>query len=426
MTRRDTIALTLLLLACFGLAIFVRASAAGTVSTGSYSLGQYLAAMAVLRGGEPFVPNPEGGHALWAWVLPLVAVAPSLTGLIELRMVQAALLAPVSAAAAWVLAGHGDESDGAGGRRAAAGAGAGVTLALDPGLVDTLQVAFRGYAAPEFLGFTMLFGVLALRGRAWALPAATLFLVGASGQHPLATGAALGALLALPWLRHAVGLKPVLVSCAVGLLAVVPRLAHVAAVADCGLGAAACLGAVATGSAEPHVSSWDLLLRAAHDRVMVEGPAVWLPLLAGLMLALLPGRAFSHQRAAAVFVVGASLGMALVGLSIDTFRPYHLRIVAAPLAIVAAAGLSRARPLGVLLALAAAYAWGLQRPVGPGAGGAGADVLGAAIAQQDGPVRVDGMWLQSPVGAEPAPAVLSAVLQGADPEQLSLAPGTPV
>ena len=84
MTRRDTIALTLLLLACFGLAIFVRASAAGTVSTGSDSLGQYLAAMAVLRGGEPFVPNPEGGHALWAWVLPLVAVAPSLTGLIEL------------------------------------------------------------------------------------------------------------------------------------------------------------------------------------------------------------------------------------------------------------------------------------------------------------------------------------------------------
>jgi hypothetical protein len=425
-SRRDALVLTLLLLACFGLAVAVRLAGAGTVSTGSDALGQYLAAMAVLQGGRPFVPNPEGGHALWAWVLPLVAVAPSLSALVKLRMVQAALVAPVSAAAAWVLADPGKGPTDGLVRKVAAAAGAGVALALDPGLVDTLQVAFRGYAAPEFLAFVTLFGALALRGRAWALPLATVFLVGASGQHPLATGAVLGAIVALPWLWRTAGARAVGLSVLAGVLVVLPRLLHIAAIADCGQGALACIGAVAGGSAEADASTWELVRRAVHDRVMVEGPAVWFPLVAGPFLCLIPGRMQTEQRGALAFAAGAALGIALMGLSIDTFRPYHLRIFAAPLAVVAAVGLSRAGPLAAVLALAAAFAWGGQRPVGPGQGGALADELGAVIAEQPGPLRVDGVWLGTPVGVEPAPAVLSAVLQGAPADHLSLGPGTPV
>lgn len=424
MSRRDAPVLIALLLACYGLAVAVRLAGAGTVSTGSDALGQYLAAMAVLRGGAPFVPNPEGGHALWAWVLPLVAVAPSLGGLVKLRMAQAALVAPVAAAATWVLVAP---EPGAGGpRRALAAAGAGVVLALDPGLVDTLQVAFRGYAAPEFIASATLFGALALRGRGWALPVATLFLVGAAGQHPLAAGAGLGALLALPSLWRAVGPRVALASVGVGLLALVPRLWHVVALADCGRGAWACLGAVASGSAEADATAWALLGRALHDRVMVEGPVVWIPLAVGPLLALLPGAGAAARRGAVVFALGAAVGVAALGLSIDTLRPYHLRIVAGPLAVAAAVGLARAGPLQLVLPLAAALAWGAQRPAGPGQGGRLADTLGAAVAAEPGPVRVDGVWLGSPVGVEPAPVVLSAVLQGTPPGHFSLGPETPV
>ena len=426
MPRRDALALTLVLLACFGLAVSVRLAGAGTVSTGSDALGQYLAAMAVLRGGTPFVPNPEGGHALWLWVLPLVAMAPSLSALVKLRMVQAALVAPVAAAAAWVLAGAGRPAGDGCLRRAVAALGAGVVLALDPGLVDTLQVAFRGYAAPELLGLATLFGALALRARAWALPLATVCLVGASGQHPLATGAVLGAVAALPWLQAAVGWRVVAMSVGVGVVVLLPRLVHVASVADCGAPALACIAAVASGSVEAETSSWVLITRALHDRVMVEGPAVWGPLVAGAVLAVLPGAGKPAWRGTAVFALGASVGVVLMGLSIDTFRPYHLRMLAAPIAVVAAVGLSRLGVLGGVLPMAAAFAWGAHRPVGPGLGGTLADALGAVVVAEPGPIRVDGVWLGTPVGVEPAPVVLAAVLQGAPPSHFSLAEGTSV
>ena len=426
MRRRDAVLLTLVLLACFGLAVAVRLAGADSVATGSDALGQYLAALAVLEGGMPFVPNPEGGHALWAWVLPLVAVAPSLSALVELRMVQAALIAPVGAAAAWLLADPGKTPMDGLARRATAAVGAGVALAADPGLVDTLQVAFRGYAAPEFLALATLSGALVLRGRAWALPLAMVFLIGASGQHPLATGALLGAVAALPWLWRVAGPKMVGISVGVGLLTLMPRLLHIASIADCGQGPFACMGAVASGSAEAGASAGELLVRAVHDRVLVEGPLVWVPLVLGSLLACMRGRASGFQRGAVAFAWGAAVGIAAMGLAIDTFRPYHLRILAAPLAVVAAAGLSRFGPLATLLALMAAVGWGSQRPVGPGQGGQLADELGAVIAAQPGPLRVDGVWLGTPVGVEPAPAVLSAILQGADARHFSLAAGTPV
>ena len=82
---------------------------------------------------------------------------------------------------------------------------AGAVLALDVGLVDTLGSSFRGYGAPEWLAVATLGGALVVAGRAWGIALAVLGLVAASGQHPFATGAALGGLLALPGLLPARG-----------------------------------------------------------------------------------------------------------------------------------------------------------------------------------------------------------------------------
>jgi hypothetical protein len=418
-SRPRAIGSAVLLLALWGLAAAVRLAGADTVSTGSDALGQYLAAMAVLRGGVPFVPNPEGGHSLWAWVLPLVAVAGSLQGLVKLRMVQAALIAPVGAAAAALLADPEDRPLWVG----ASAAGAGVLLALDPGLVDTLQVAFRGYAAPELLAVATLGGALALRGHGWGVPVAAAALVGASGQHPLATGAALGALAALPWLVRAVGWRWVLGGVALGAVLAVPRLAHLAGLASCGQGALTCLGAVASGSADP---GGDILWKALHDRILVEGPLPWGGLALGLLAAGAPGPGADRRRGGLAFALGAVVGIAALGLSLDTFRPYHLRMVAAPLAVVAAAGLARLPGLPLLLAALATFAWSGARPIGPGTGGVLADRLGLALSRETVPVRLDGAWFGSPVGVEPAPIALAAVLAGLSPDRLSLAPGTPV
>ena len=96
--------------------------------------------------------------------------------------------------------------------------------------------------------------------------------------------------------------------------------------------------------------------------------------------------------------LGRSRGDRRGRLAIDTFRPYHLRSCGA-LAVVAAAGLSRFGPLATLLALMAAVGWGSQRPDG-GQGGRTADELGAVIAAQPGPLRVDGVcWCTGGCGA---------------------------
>ena len=56
-----------------------------------------------------------------------------------------------------------------------------------------------------------------------------------------------------------------------------------------------------------------------------------------------------------------------MGLMIDTFRPYHLRILAALASWLLPA--VAVGPLATLLALMAAVGWGSQRPVGPGRAG---------------------------------------------------------
>jgi hypothetical protein len=355
----------------------------------------------VLGGGPWTPPNPEGGHALWLFALPAVLLAESLQGLMALRAAQAALIAPLCALAAAALAPR---------RPAQAALGAGLVVAADPGLLDTLAVAFRGYGAPELAAAAALGLACAARGAPWGPALALLAALAALGQHPMAAGLLVGLAAAAPALRLRRG--AIGGALALGALACLPRLATLGQQAACGAGPLACLGAVARSSSEPEVGAAGLLARALHDRILVDFGGSWSPTWPGLALGGLLLLPLPRARPALLFVIGALVGICGLGLSIDSLRPYHLRALSGPLAAVGAAGLGRL-PL-------AAPAWGLlvrawpapaPLPVDPG-GPARGDALAAALAGLPGPLRVDAAFFDGPVGLEPAPVVLAAALAG--------------
>jgi hypothetical protein len=389
------------------LAAVVRVQGAAGASTGSDALGQFLAAMGVLRGGPWVPPNPEGGHSLWLWASPLLPLAPDLSGLMRLRGLQSALIAPFAGAAAAMLSPR---------RPAQAALAAGVVVAVDPGLQDTFLVAFRGYGAPELTALSALGLAAGLRGRAWGPTLAALASVAALGQHPMAAGLLLGLLLAGPDLVAAAGKRAAVVALGLTSITLIPRVLTLQAQASCGAGALACLGAVAHSSSEPGLGMGPMLLRALHDRVLVDLGGEWSVLWLGVALgpALLSPKDRA-DRGLLLYALGATLGVLALGLTVDSLRPYHLRALAGPLALLGAVGLSRAPGLGLLWALGCGVL--LARPplpVDPG-GPARADRLAALIAPLPGPLRVEAAWFNGPVGLEPAPIVLSAVLQGQDP-----------
>ena len=183
----QTLALCILLLVTWCVSAWMRLRAMPGATAGSDALGQYLAGLSWNRGSFPVPPNPESGHSLWVMVWPLTQMASSLSDLFTLRFILGASAAPLAAASAWLIAPTGK-------RRWIAGLLAGLLIALDPGLVDTLQVAFRGYGAPELVGLSTLMGILAIQGKHRFLPIAGITLLGAIGQHPMAAGMLFGAL----------------------------------------------------------------------------------------------------------------------------------------------------------------------------------------------------------------------------------------
>lgn len=356
-------------------------------------------------------PNPEGGHSLWLWASPLLPLAADLEGLLRLRGLQSALAAPFAGAAAAALSPR---------RPAQAALAAGLVVAVDPGLQDTFMVAFRGYGAPELSALSALGLAASLRGRSWGPSLAALAAAAALGQHPMAAGLGLGLLLAAPAVVAAAGPRSALIALGLTCAALIPRMLTLWSQADCGAGAAACLGAVAHSSSEPTLGPGPMLLRALHDRALVDLGGDWSPLWLGVAVGpLLLARGDRAGRAFVLYALGATLGVLALGLAVDSLRPYHLRALAGPLAVLGAAGLSRIPGLAPLWALACLGA--LARPplpIDPG-GPARADALAAAIAPLPGPLRVEAAWFDGPVGLEPAPVVLAAVLAGQDPARFS-------
>ncbi len=371
------------------------------VTLGSDALGQFLGAWTVLSGGRPVPPNPEAGHSLWLIGVPCVLLGSSLKGVFAVRFAIGALVAPLGAVAAalWSEPGR---------ARWMAGAVAGLVLAWDPGLVDTLVVSFRGYGAPELVALALLGAGLGGRAGAAICAAAA---VAATGQHPMATGLGLGLVGLLGrWNR-----TEWTWALACGALAALPRLHWLWSLGSCGAGLVECLGTVATGSAEPDVTRWAMLQRALWDRFVVEthpGAAAALGL---LVLATLFHR--QTRSAGAVALLGG-LGVVALGLTIQGFRPYHLRAVM-PLLAVAAGVAVGARPwligLAGLVVLGGGIRWSV--PAFPAGGVDGVDAFGSVLAQVDRPVQVEAVWFGDPVGVEPGAVVLSARQHGLDPTQ---------
>ena len=395
-------ALAGVLAAVYALALWARLPAVEGASLGSDAITMFTRAWSLDWGHWPRPPNPEAGYALWLWVWPLVKVATSLKALFTLRFAQGALIAPLGAWAAARLAPH---------NKPLAALLAGTLLALDPGLIDTLVVAFRGYGAPELAALTLLALTFGPRGRLLALASALLAL----GQHPYGLGVAVGATAALLVSTRDRDERIRLLILAGVLLT--PRLLRTAQLADCGQGPWVCLSTIATGSAEPDTARLDILWRAVHDRFAVEWGPLWMMLPVGLLLA--PRR---DRRPWALLLVG--LGAILVlGLSLSTFRSYHLRIFAAPIAILVGAGLCRWWPLGLAALAWTALRWApLPPPVEDPGAPARADALAARLLEAPGPLWVDAAYFDRPVGLEPAPIVLAALLQGADPARFSPTP----
>ena len=377
------------------LAVFWRLRSLDQASIGSDSLGQFLPGLA--PGTLPPPPNPEAGYALWVTAAPLVAAAGSLEELLTLRFVLGALIAPLGFLAAWSVARQ---------RRLLAGSITGAVLAVDSGLVDTLVSAFRGYGAPELLAGAALC-LLAWSGRAGTIAGVVLLIV-AAGHHPFAAGAVAGVVLILPWQDR----KTMAAAVLIGLLVAIPRLLWIGSMADCGDGILGCLSPIALGSSEP-LGRWALLQRAMSDRAGELSTGL-IPLLVGLALC--------RDRRTLLLAVGAAAGVMLLALSVHSLRPYHLRIVAAPLAIAAGVGLARVGWMGGIGGLWAALALALHPPpLGDPGAIARHDAAAAELAAIPAPVWVEGAWYGGPIALEPAGVVLSACLQGQPPERF--APG---
>lgn len=411
----------LLLLATYLLALAWRWPIAADLNLGSDGLGQWSSALAVLNGGWPRPPNPEGGHSLWLFGLPPVLLGRSLLGVAQARVAMAALIAPLGAATAGLLAERR--------LRLPAAALAGVLLAVDPGLLDTLHVAFRGYGAPELVALAGLGLALAVRGRPGGPALFVAGLFGAAGQHPMAGGVLATGLLGLVLAHRRLPERSLLPALLLGGLLAIPRLHWLWLLGQCGEGLVPCLARVASGSSEPGLGAVAFLGRALHDRFVVDWPAT-APSLAVVALALAaagaPG-AGRDRRTALGWAILATAGVLALGLGVSSLRPYHLRIVAAPLAVAAALGAARVWPLAVAAAVALPLV--VARPlVIPGDGGpAAVDALARDLLPRlpEGPLRVDAAWFGDPVGLEPAPLVMSFVLQGVPDERFVARGGVP-
>ncbi|MBC04395.1 MAG: hypothetical protein CMJ34_14010 [Phycisphaerae bacterium] len=337
--------------------------------------------------------------------------ASSLKQVFTHRFVLGALVAPLGAWAAHRLASP---------TRWAwlAGALAGLLLAWDPGLVDTLVVSFRGYGAPEFIAVAMV--GISVGGRAGAVVAGAAF-VAATGQHPMSAGVGLG-LAVLMWAqadRAALGFAVAAVA-----LCALPRLHWIWQLGSCGAGFVECLGSVATGSAEPDVSAITMLRRAFWDRGVVElGLGASLAVLTGLVAAA----SHRHGRRLAWAGILAVLGVLALGLSIQGLRPYHLR-AAMPVVVVAAAVGFSLRPWALGVAGLCLFFGGirLEAPHGPAGDLAAVDALGAALAQGGEAVRVEAVWFEDPVGVEPAGVVLAARQAGLSTDLLTIEETAPL
>ncbi len=424
------------------LAAALRLRVVNQAVVGSDSLGPYLKALALTptalwAGHLPRPPNPESGDLLWLSALPILHLAGDLQQLFTLRFLAGALIAPLGLLAAWVWAApEGLRSPGEllasrAPRPLVAGLAAGLVLAVDPGLIDSLLSGARGYGAPELLALLCLALGFAVRGSRLGAAVGAVALAFAVDHHPLAIGAALGVLAMVPTLWRTLGGRGLLPAAGVLLLLALPRLLRLLALARCGDDPLSCLAAVAQSNVHEGEPFLLHLRDALHDRFRVDlDEPTSLGLLLGLLLAR-PWRvsisAGPGALAIGALAIGSLAGLLLVAALNGYLQGYHLRILAAPLAVAAAVGLARPAPLALLWAALALWLGLPAAPVGPDPGAvARHDALATLLADRPGPLWVDRLWWRGQPVLEPSGVVLSAWLQGQEAARFQVGPAVPM
>ncbi|RME27070.1 MAG: hypothetical protein D6798_05395, partial [Deltaproteobacteria bacterium] len=361
---------------------------------------------------------------LWISALPFVHLAHSLRELFAARFVAGAAIAPLTAIAAFIWAAPDHLValwTSATRRQWAAAIAAGTVVAVDPGLTDTLISGARSYGAPELVALlTVLLGLAWHRDRLALLLAGVVAVV-ATGHHPFAAGLALGGLLLLPGLGDRQGVVGIVTATVLAVFAASPRIFRLLLLAGCGDDPLACLADVARSNVDPGIGLSVVFRDAFQDRFLVE---LGLEVSAGLVAGILWSRPWLGAGALAI---GGTTGIAAIAWVTGYLQGYHLRIVAAPLAVAAAVGLSRLWPLALAWAGVAAWTLHDHAPVGPDPGAVDRhDMIARRLAALDGPLRVDRVWWNGDPVLDPSGVVLAAVLQGQDRDHFQVGPGVPV
>lgn len=316
----------LLWLVCFvvyTVAIWSRYRYFDAVEIYSDSLSPYLAATRVLHTGFSDPPNPESDHWLWATAIPQVVLSGSLRELFLFRLGISALVAPMGFLTALELCRVKNIEHGF-----LIGSIVGVILAFDVGLIDTFVSSFRGYMAPEWVGLSFLFFVYAQsRENKWLHVLSLLCIPISGGHHPLALGVVLCSLLYVEKLRF--------MTIVVLILAFSGRIIWLWEIVQCDAGGLACISEIASGSSE-QITSSDILQRIWKERILGE-MGLW-----GIFYAIGICIPFFQRKIQYVdkWVYLSGIGLVLLGLSLSTLRPYHLRILSVPFTVLAVVNIS--------------------------------------------------------------------------------------
>lgn len=393
-----------ILLCIYSISVWYRFQILNIIEVRSDTLSPFWAAMGVMHHGWSPPPNPESDHWLWVTHLPLL-LGRNLHEAFALRCMQAALIAPIGAYAAWVLSK----------RNVLCTIAVGLLLALDPGLRDTLIVGFRGYGAPEWLSLSTLGLVLWTLGKRWGLVLFGATWVIASGQHPLALGAGLGVLFWGYTLRNSgkdIGILVLIV-----VLFFVPRMLWVWELMQCDAGGIQCLLDIAISSSEYEQSEVILLGQGLWDRFNSEWS--WAALIGLWGIVWLDNK--SLQR----WVILTGVGIIILGLSIHTLRPYHFRILAAPLVVFSVVGWFRKWPQMAVGIMGLWLCWmylGQLTPLGAEGQIRIHDELGQQLSTADKKVWLVTLDVNERAFVDPSAVVLSAYLQGWDTRFAACAP----
>ena len=388
----------LLYLGCFvvyAVAIWSRYRYIDSVQIYSDSLSPYLAATKVLHTGFSDPPNPESDHWLWVTAIPQVIFSGSLRELFLFRLGISALVAPIGFLTALELCRVKNIES-----RFLIGLIVGMILSFDVGLIDTYLSSFRGYMAPEWVALSFVFFVYAIsREQKWLNVLSLLCIPIAGGHHPLALGIVLCSLLYVKKLRFMIVV--------VLILGFSGRIFWLWEILKCDTGGFACVLEIASGSSE-QMSYLDILRRIWDDRIWGEMGLWGIFYIIGIYIPWFH-RKIQHVD---VWVCLSLIGVMLLGLSLSTLRPYHLRILSVPLIVVAVVNISQLQRYAYILV---GIIWFLTSPkqiqTGHNIGIAFHDTQGKFLLSRQQPFWLEGT-IESEQKCSSSGVVLSAYLQG--------------